>query len=311
MAGFQVPDGWTVQGYRFALDPTPAQEQVLVSHAGAARKAFNVMLAAVKANLDQRVTAPDGTEVDRVSAPKPLKAAEAELARLQRRAARRTGPWDPTARRRRNASKRWKRAQAQVARTHARVANLRRHALHEATTALAQQHSVIVIEDLNVAGMSRGGGARKRGLNRALADASLARLRTMLDYKCRWYGAALVVADRWFASTQSCSSCGAKTKLPLAERLYCCGSCGLVIDRDHNAAINLARLGDTTHTGGGMGTGTGSGPAANVSVGQGRGADRKTRPTREVGKAGGVEASTPHGPLAGRTGTAAPQGTAA
>ncbi|MEV5833404.1 IS607 family element RNA-guided endonuclease TnpB [Nocardia sp. NPDC052112] len=493
MAGYQVPQGWVVQAYRFALDPTPRQARMLASHAGAARKAFNVMLDMVGKNLDQRaaersyglsedeltpvqgwslpqlrktwnrikhevapwwaanskeayntgldalargldawsksrtgqragakvgfprfkakhradkavrfttgtirvepdrhhltlpvigtlhtlestrklarrveagtakilsatvrfeggrwycafqtivagktrlthaarspypvvgvdagvkdlmvVAAPDGTEVDRVPAPKPLAAARAKLVRQQRRAARRRGPWDPVTKRRQDASKRWARAQAQVGRTHARVANLRRHALHEATTTLAQQHSVVVIEDLNVAGMARRGGARKRGLNRSLADASLARLRAMLDYKSRWYGTTMVVADRWFASTQLCSGCGAKTKLPLHERLYRCGDCGLVIDRDLNAAINLARLGDTTHAGGGTGTGTGSGPAANVSVGQGRGADRKTRPTTTVvGKAGGVEASTPHGHTAGKTGTAAPQGTAA
>lgn len=254
------------------------------------------------------VAAPDGTEVGRIPAPRPLAAAMAKLARLQRRADRRHGRWDSAAKRRREASKRWERSQTQVAKIHGRVANLRRHALHDATTALTQRHSVVVIEDLNVAGMSRKGSARKRGLNRSLADASLAELRRMLDYKSRWYGTTLVVADRWFPSTQLCSGCGAKNKLPLAERVYRCRPCGLVIERDLNAAINLARLGDTTDSGDGPGTGTGSSPAANVSVGDGRGADRKTHPTLVVGKAGGVEASTPDGkPM----GTAASQGTAA
>jgi len=257
------------------------------------------------------IAAPDGTAVDRVPAPKPLKAGQAKLRRLQRRVARRHGPYDPDTMSRQESSKRWQRACAQVAKTHARVANLRRHALHEATTALAHRHAVIVVEDLNVQGMSRRGGNRKRGLNRTLADAALAQVRTMLSYKSSWYDATLVVADRWFASTQLCSGCGAKTKLSLSERTYRCGVCGLVIDRDLNAAVNLACLGEPTCMGGVSGTGTGSGPAASVTTGQGRGADRKTRLTDSVGKAGGVEASTPHSDTAGQTGTAAPQGTAA
>lgn len=252
------------------------------------------------------IAAPDGTEIERVPAPKPLDAGQAKLRRWQRRAARRRGPYDPDTKSRRDPSNRWRRATAQVARTHARVANLRRHVLHEATSRLSHRHAVIVVEDLNVQGMSRRGGRRKRGLNRALADASLAQVRTMLGYKSTWYGATLVVADRWFPSTQLCSGCGAKTKLPLSERVYRCGACGLVADRDTNAAVNLARLGEPTTTGGASGTGTGSSP------GQGRGADRKTRPTQMVGKPGGVETSTPRDATGvDQTGTAAPQGTAA
>jgi len=159
--------------------------------------------------------------------------------------------------------------------------------------------------------MSRRGGNRKRGLNRALADASLAQMRTMLGYKSSWFGATLVTADRRFPSTQLCSGCGAKTKLPLSERTYRCGVCGLVVDRDRNAAVNLARLGEPAYTGGVSGTGTGSSPAASVTTGDGRGADRKTRPADPVGKAGGVEASTPHSDTAEQTGTVVPQGTAA
>lgn len=260
-------------------------------HAGRSRYPIVGVDAGVKELLV--VAAPDGTEIQRIPAPKPLKAAQAKLRRLQRRAARRCGPWNQAAKRKQDPSKRWVRAQAQIAKTHARVAHLRRQVLHEATTALAQQHAVIVVEDLNVAGMLSGGGKRKRGLNRALADASLAQVRTMLGYKSIWYGATLVVADRWFASTQLCSGCGVKTKLPLSERTYRCPSCGHVADRDTNAAVNLARLGEPTYAGGQTRTGTGSSPAASVTTGQGRRADRKTRPTT-VGKAGGVETSTPH-----------------
>ncbi|MBR7552211.1 transposase, partial [Mycobacterium tuberculosis] len=79
---------------------------------------------------------------------------------------------------------------------------------------------------------------RKRGLNRALADAALAEVRRMLGYKTRWYGSVLVEADRWYPSSKTCSACHAgKTKLSLADRVFVCEHCGLEIDRDLHAAI--------------------------------------------------------------------------
>jgi transposase len=85
-------------------------------------------------------------------------------------------------------------------------------------------------------------GARKRGLNRSLADTGLGELFRQLDYKSRWYGSRLVKADRWFPSSKLCSGCGVvKAKLHLSERTYECDGCGLEIDRDLNAAVNLAR----------------------------------------------------------------------
>jgi putative transposase len=160
---------------------------------------------------------------------------------------------------------------------------------------------------LHVAGMRRRGGSHKRGLNQALSDAALGRIRTQLGYKTKWYGSEMVTAPRWFPSTQMCSQCGTKTKIALRNRTYRCRNGCLPIDRDLNAAINLARLGDPNT--GGSGTGTGSSPAANHRVGDGRGAIHKTSPTTTaVGTAGGVEASTPH---TSKTGTATPQGEAA
>ena len=159
--------------------------------------------------------------------------------------------------------------------------------------------------------MSRHGGRRKRGLNRALGDAAIGRIRTQLGYKTTWYGTTLVTAPRFFPSTQVCSRCGAKTKLRLRDRIYHCRNGCPPIDRDLNAAINLARLGDPTR--GGTGTGTGSRPAANHRVGDGRGAIHKTSPTTTpgaVGTAGGEETSTPH-TTHPDAGTATPQGEAA
>jgi putative transposase len=256
---------------------------------------------------------PDGKTVTRIPAPRPLAQAQAKLAALQRRAARQVGPRDAQTGTRRNPSHRWNRTQQRIARLHARVAHLRENEIHRGTTALASQHDVVVVERLNVNGMRSSGGARKRGLNRAIADAALGRVRTQLDYKTMWSGATLVSAPRFFPSSQTCSRCGAKTKLRLRDRIYRCRNGCSPIDRDLNAAINLARLGETTTTGGQLGTGTGSSPAASITAGNGRGAIHKTRPAHVTGTAGGDEASTPHNPDPGvdQTGTATSQGEAA
>lgn len=208
---------------------------------------------------------------------------------------------------RREPSKRWQRANAGVGRIHAKVAAIRAQKIHQTTTELATRHEVVAIEKLSVRNMGRRSGRRKRGLNRALGDAALGRIRTQLDYKTTWYGTELVTAPRLFPSTQLCSQCAAKTKLGLRDRTYRCRNGCPPIDRDLNAAINLARLGDPTR--GETGTGTGSSPAASITAGHGRGANQKTSPTTtEAGTAGGDETSTPH---TNKTGTASPQGEAA
>jgi putative transposase len=161
--------------------------------------------------------------------------------------------------RREKGSKRRTRTKTRLARTHARVANVRLDALHKLTSGLASSYGTVVIEDLNVAGMTaapkpvpdaerpgtyaHNGRRAKSGLNRAILDASPGELRRQLTYKLEWRGGRLIVADRFFPSTKTCSSCGAvKAKLPLAERTYRC-ACGLEIDRDLNAALNLAAYG--------------------------------------------------------------------
>ncbi len=264
----------------------------------------------VKADSLFVVATPDGRELDRVAAPKSLTKAHARLRALQRRAARQQGPYDPVTRTRRAPSKRWITQQRRIARAHAHAAAVRRDVLHKHTTALAHHHQVIVVETLNAAGMRAAGGARKRGLNRSLADAAVGEIRRMLDYKTRWYGSTLVAADRYYPSSKTCSGCGRrKPNLTLAERAYVCEHCGLQIDRDLNAAINLARLGDTPHTGD-TGTGTGSSPAATHRGGHGRGATQESATTPVV-NAAGDEASTRHQHPLDKTGTAPPQGEAA
>ena len=205
------------------------------------------------------------------------------MRRLARRVSRRVGPDRCTGRR---PSNRWHRAQRDLARAHARVSNLRRDGLHKLTTRLATTYGTVVVEDLNVAGM-----LRNRRLARHIADAGFAELRRQLAYKTSWNGGRLNVADRWYPSSKTCSGCGAvKTKLALSEREYECEACGLVIDRDLNAARNLAALTAEFDT-------AGSGPVA------GRGADRKTP------LAGQVAAKRQPGTAqAGKTGTVPPQG---
>ncbi|OBG40612.1 IS607 family element RNA-guided endonuclease TnpB [Mycolicibacter heraklionensis] len=256
----------------------------------------------VKADSLLVVATPEGREVARIAAPKSLSAAQSRLRALQRRAARQCGPYDCQTRVRRQPSKRWRATQARIGRTHAHAAAVRRDVLHKATTVLAQQHDVVVVETLNASGMRTAGGACKRGLNRALADAALAQIRRMLAYKASWYGCTLVQADRFYPSSKTCSACGRrKPNLTLADRIFECDDCGIRIDRDLNAAINLARLG-VPHWG--EQSPAGSGPVA------GRGATQKTEPA-PAGQAAGDEASTPHHHRVDQTGTAPPQGEAA
>ena len=243
------------------------------------------------------VADPRGAELARHRAPRELKAAHRKLRTLQRKAARQVGPWDRATGTRRAPSQGWLRTQADIARVHARVAHLRVDRLHKLTAVLSQTHAVIGAETLAVKNMMARGGAAKRGLNRALADAALGELFRQLGYKTRWYGAQLVKADRWFPSSKLCSGCGVvKAKLHLAERTYECDSCGLVIDRDLNAAVNLARYAQQ-----------GADPSTGVVTG---GADRKPSPR---GDAGGSETRTRAevGDHADDGGSASPKGEAA
>ena len=175
-------------------------------------------------------TLSDGTVIEN---PRPLRKSERKLKRAQKALSRKT-----------MGSKRRAKARAKVARIHAHVANQRGDAMHKATTWLASTYSDISIEDLNTAGM-----ARNRRLAKAIMDAAFGEFRRQLEYKTAHSGAALHVVDRWFASSKTCSKCGrVKAKLSLAERVYKCDGCGLVMDRDLNAAINIKVAGSAPET---------------------------------------------------------------
>ena len=134
-------------------------------------------------------------------------------------------------------SKGRQRARSRLAKTHRKVANTRRHLVRQASRVLVDRAQVLVIEDLNVAGM-----VRNRHLARSISDAAMGELSSQILYKARWHGVEVRVADRFFPSSKTCSGCGGvRNDLDLSTRTYSCGTCGLSIDRDLNAAINLAR----------------------------------------------------------------------
>ena len=135
-------------------------------------------------------------------------------------------------------SNRRKKQKLKVAKIHQKTANQRSHFLHQITNQLINENDVIVIEDLNVKGM-----IKNHKLAKSISDASFAMFRQQLTYKCDWYGKELVIADRFYPSSKTCSCCGqVKKTLTLNQRTYACDNCGLVIDRDYNAALNLKNI---------------------------------------------------------------------
>ncbi|WP_329532339.1 transposase [Streptomyces sp. NBC_01450] len=136
-------------------------------------------------------------------------------------------------------SKNHDKARVRVARIYARIADRRRDFLHKLSTRLVRENQTIVIEDLAVRNM-----LKNRPLARAISDASWTKLRSMLEYKAQWYGRDLIAVDRWYPSSRTCSTCGhLVAKLPLNVREWTCAACGVVHDRDANAARNILAAG--------------------------------------------------------------------
>ena len=141
-------------------------------------------------------------------------------------------------------SARREKAKGRVARLNARVADVRADAINKATTMIVRSYNAVCIEDLNVAGM-----VKNHHLARSVSDAALGEFRRQLEYKTARTGAALRVVDRWYPSSKTCSNCGVvKAKLSLSERTFNCDACGLSIDRDLNAAVNIHVAGSAPET---------------------------------------------------------------
>ena len=131
-----------------------------------------------------------------------------------------------------------KKAARRLGKQHRKVAHQRANTLHQVTTRLAKTKSVVVIEDLHVAGL-----LKNHHLAQAIADVGFAEFRRQLVYKAAWYGGRAVVASRWEPSSKTCSGCGwVDAELTLADRTFHCQACGLVLERDLNAARNVAKL---------------------------------------------------------------------
>jgi putative transposase len=165
---------------------------------------------------------------ERIANPRHLQCKARNLARYQRRLARC-----------RNGSANRAKARAKVTRAHRKVRNARNDFLHRASTRLVRANDVIVIEDLAVTNM-----IRNRHLARVISDCGWGEFRRQLEYKCQRYGRQLVVIDRWYPSSKTCSACGhLLATLSLGTRHWTCPSCGARHDRDVNAAKNILAAG--------------------------------------------------------------------
>ena len=169
----------------------------------------------------------DGLKVEN---PKALKIESRRLRRVDKAIAR-----SRNAHGKNNHSNRRDRLYDKRRRIHARIVNVRNDNHHKATTTIAKCAGRVVVETLNVSGM-----LRNRRLARSIADAGMSGFLAKLEYKCAWYGADFVKADRWFPSSKLCSHCGWRHGgLSLADRKWRCCNCGALNDRDGNAAENL------------------------------------------------------------------------
>lgn len=159
--------------------------------------------------------------------PKALRKNLKKLARLGRRHSRKV-----------KGSKNRKKAARKLARHHARIANIRQNALHQATHAIAKtKPRVIVLEDLNVKGMMKN-----RKMSRAVGDVGMYEFKRQITYKAPKYGSTVNTVSRWFPSSKTCSCCGwVEEDQDLSDRTFICEKCGIVLDRDYNAALNLAQ----------------------------------------------------------------------
>lgn len=159
-----------------------------------------------------------------IANPKFLRESQSKLKKMQKHYARK-----------KKGSNRQKKCRSRIAKLHEKIANQRSFFIHNVTSMLVNNFDNITIEDLNVAGM-----VKNHKLAQALSDVAFGEFRRQLEYKALWYGKNVIVVDRFFPSSKTCSCCGYKLKeLKLSVRTFVCPECKTSIDRDLNAAINL------------------------------------------------------------------------
>ena len=136
-------------------------------------------------------------------------------------------------------SNNYQKQKIRIAIVHEKIKNQRVDFIHKITSSLTDDYDVICIEDLNASGM-----IKNNRLAKSIADVSFFEFKRQLEYKTNWYGKTLSKIDKWFPSSKNCSNCGNKKEdLTLADRIYQCNKCGLIIDRDLNAALNILTAG--------------------------------------------------------------------
>lgn len=186
----------------------------------------SIEILGIDAGIHDIATCSDGT---RLANPKNLAKSEAKLRREQRKLSRKQ-----------KGSHNRERQRIKVARVHENIANQRKDTLHKFTTLAIRESQAIAVEDLHVKGM-----VRNHHLAKAIADASMSEMIRQLEYKCAWHGRNFVKVDRFYPSSKTCRVCGYHhKKLTLAQRSWICPECKTHLDRDLNAAINIAREGE-------------------------------------------------------------------
>ena len=177
----------------------------------------------IDVGLSHIAVASDGTTLDM---PKSLHRLDEHLKALQRKLSKK-------AKRSRNRSKALRRKQ----KVQRRINDIRQDAVHKFTSTVTKNHGIVVTEDLNIQGMVEKGS---KSLRRSLAHSLMGEVIRQVSYKAQKH----IMVDRFFPSSKRCSNCGfVKTNLELSERTYRCEACGLVIDRDYNASLNLMQAG--------------------------------------------------------------------
>ena len=136
-------------------------------------------------------------------------------------------------------SKNYQKQKKKVAKIHNKIRNKRKDFINKLSTKIINNHDIICIEDLNIKGM-----LKNHKLAKSISDVSWSEFVRQLEYKANWYGRKIIKIPTFYPSSKTCSSCGnIKETLTLSERIYHCECCGLEIDRDYNASINILRKG--------------------------------------------------------------------
>ncbi len=171
-----------------------------------------------------------------IEAPKPLKKYLLKLKRMQRQLSRKQHPRakdDAT-----KVSKNYIKHSKRLNKLYLRTYNIREDFIHKTTSALVKNYEYICLEDLNVKGMMKN-----HRLARAISDIGFYKFKAVLKYKALDFNRTVIEADRFYPSSKTCSKCGTiKQDLTLKDRVYKCTECGISINRDLNAAINLKNL---------------------------------------------------------------------